>query len=207
MTTCVTAVVSGNTRPNDTPAPGVLRVSMRPPRALTSARTTSMPMPRPDTPVTCVAVVKPGRKISWPASCGVMQASAAINPRATAVARMRSRSRPAPSSSKRTSTSLPSCCSVTPIVPVASLPAARRRAGVSMPWATQLRSRCSKAGAMRSSTPRSISMVPPTMFSRTCLPISLDVWRTTAYRRSEMASNSTMRVRSRSRCRSRAWRP
>ncbi len=93
------------------------------------------------------------------------------------------------------------------MVPMAGLPAAVRCSGGSMPWATQLRSRCSKAGIMRSSMPRSISMVPPRMFSRTCLPISLEVWRTTAYRRSARESNSTMRVRSRSRCSSRAWRP
>ena len=44
------------------------------------------------------------------------------------------------------------------------------------------------------------------MSSRTCLPVSLLAWRTTRYRRSAMLSNSTMRVRSNSRCNSRDWR-
>ena len=92
------------------------------------------------------------------------------------------------------------------IVPVASLPAAVRASGRSMPCATQLRSRCSKGPVMRSSTPRSTSIEPPTMSSRTCLPVSLAAWRTTRYRRSARLSNSTMRVRSRSSCRSRVSR-
>ena len=71
---------------------------------------------------------------------------------------------------------------------------------------TQLRSRCSKAPVMRSSTPRSTSIEPPTMSSRTCLPVSLAACRTTRYRRSDRPSNSTMRVRSRSSCRSRVSR-
>ena len=82
------------------------------------------------------------------------------------------------------------------------------RSGRSMPCATQLRSRCSNGPVMRSSTPRSISIEPPTMSSRTCLPVSLAAWRTTRYRRSDSPSNSTMRVRSRSSCSSRvsrAW--
>ena len=59
---------------------------------------------------------------------------------------------------------------------------------------------------MRSSTPRSISIAPPTMSRRTCLAVSLAACRTRRYRRSDMLSNSTMRVRSRSSCRSRVRR-
>ena len=115
--------------------------------------------------------------------------------------------RPAPSSWNSTETSLPSWRTWMAIEPAASLPAAARTSGVSTPCATQLRSRCSKAGVMRSSTPRSISIEPPRMSSFTCLALSLAASRTTRYRRSEMPSNSTMRVRSRSRCSSRVCRP
>jgi hypothetical protein len=52
ITTWVTAVVSGSTSRKLVPWPGVLAVSMRPPIALTSARTTSMPTPRPASSVT-----------------------------------------------------------------------------------------------------------------------------------------------------------
>ena len=90
--------------------------------------------------------------------------------------------------------------------PAASLPAFRRASGLSTPCATQLRSKCSKAGVMRSSMPRSISIVLPSKSSLTCLPLSFDASLTTRYRRSEMLSNSTMRVRSKSRCSSRVWR-
>ena len=63
ITTCVTAVVSGSTSLKLVPCPAAVVVSMRPPSAFTSERTTSMPMPRPDSSVTCVAVEKPGMKI------------------------------------------------------------------------------------------------------------------------------------------------
>ncbi|MNV65215.1 hypothetical protein D3C71_1579010 [compost metagenome] len=100
--------------------------------------------------------------------------------------------------------SLPSCFTSTVMVPMAGLPWRLRSSGDSMPWATLLRSKCSKAGVTRSSTPRSISIAPPAMSSLTCLPSSLEICRTMAYSRSEIESNSTMRVRSRSRCSSRA---
>jgi hypothetical protein len=54
ITTCVTAVVSGRTSLKLVPRPAWVLVSMRPPSALTSERTTSMPMPRPASSVTCV---------------------------------------------------------------------------------------------------------------------------------------------------------
>ena len=59
---------------------------------------------------------------------------------------------------------------------------------------------------MRSMIDRSISVWPPMMSSETCLLSSRAAWRTTRYRRSERLSNSTMRVRNRSPCSSRAWR-
>ena len=60
ITTWVTAVVSGSTSRKLLPRPGVLAVSMRPPMACTSARTTSSPTPRPASSVTLEAVLKPG---------------------------------------------------------------------------------------------------------------------------------------------------
>ncbi len=179
MTTWVTAVVSGSTSWKRAPAPALVEISMRPPIATSSERTTSMPTPRPARPVTSVTVEKPGAQISWASCASSARASAASRPSARPRSRMRARSRPAPSSLNSTATSLPSWRSLTVIWPVASLPRAARSAGGSMPWTTQLRSRCSKAGVMRSSTPRSISIEPPTTSSRTCLPVSLAAWRTT----------------------------
>ena len=63
ITTCVTAVVSGSTSLKEVPWPAAVAVSMRPPIALTSERTTSMPTPRPASSVTVSAVLKPGAKI------------------------------------------------------------------------------------------------------------------------------------------------
>ena len=59
ITTCVTAVVSGRTSLNDVPWPAAVAVSMRPPMAITSERTTSMPTPRPASSVTVSTVEKP----------------------------------------------------------------------------------------------------------------------------------------------------
>jgi hypothetical protein len=65
ITTCVTAVVSGSTSLKLVPRPAWVLVSMRPPSALTSARTTSMPMPRPASSVTCVAVENRAGRSGW----------------------------------------------------------------------------------------------------------------------------------------------
>ena len=76
MTTCVTAVVSGSTSRKTAPCPAAVAVSMRPPMALTSARTTSMPTPRPASSVTLSAVLKPGAKIRFARSASEVGASA-----------------------------------------------------------------------------------------------------------------------------------
>jgi hypothetical protein len=179
ITTCVTAVVSGRISLNDVPLPASVAVSIRPPIATTSERTTSIPTPRPASSVTLVAVEKPGAKIRLASSTSVGSADPSSSPISRPLRRMRSRSRPAPSSRISTPTSLPSCESATMIEPAASLPAALRLSGDSIPCVTQLRSRCSKAPVIRSSTPRSISIEPPTMSSRTCLPVSFAACRTT----------------------------
>jgi len=173
ITTCVTAVVNGSTSLKAVPWPAAVEVSMRPPIALTSDRTTSMPMPRPASSVTLSAVEKPEVKITLTSSASLWGAAASNRPCATALSRMRCRSRPAPSSRNSTPTSLPSWLTATTMDPTASLPAAVRASGLSMPCVTLLRSRCSNAPVMRSSTPRSTSIDPPTMSSLTCLPVSL----------------------------------
>ena len=82
-----------------------------------------MPMPRPDTCVTLVAVEKPGSKMHCTSWSSVGGASAANRPCATAFARIRSRSRPAPSSASSMAISLPTCRTVRVISPVSDLPA------------------------------------------------------------------------------------
>ena len=57
------ASVSGSLSLNATPKPGVLAIMIEPPMDSTVCRTMSMPMPRPDTCVTCPAVEKPGAKM------------------------------------------------------------------------------------------------------------------------------------------------
>ena len=57
------ARVSGRRSVTLVPAPGLLETSMVPRRLSTRCRTTSMPTPRPETSVTCLAVEKPGSKM------------------------------------------------------------------------------------------------------------------------------------------------
>ena len=58
------ASVSGILMRNKVPCPSVLVKLTEPFKASTFFLTTSMPTPRPDSPVTCSAVEKPGKKIS-----------------------------------------------------------------------------------------------------------------------------------------------
>ena len=206
ITTCVTAVVSGSNNLKRVPLPAVVCVSMRPPMAVTSARTTSRPTPRPASSVTTSVVLKPGLKINWQSSASVGAEPSGSNRLSMARSRMRCRSRPAPSSAMSTATSLPDCATAMVTWPTPGLPAATRSVSDSTPCTTQLRSRCSKGPIMRSSTPRSSSMAPPTMSSRTRLSASFAACLTVRYRRSEALSNSTMRVRNRSSCSSRVSR-
>jgi hypothetical protein len=83
---------------------------MRPPSAFTSERTTSMPMPRPDSSVTCSAVEKPGhedqvgRFVLTQGTCRLLISTLLQSP----LARMRRQVQTAPSSRNSTDTSLPS---------------------------------------------------------------------------------------------------
>jgi hypothetical protein len=58
------AMVSGRRKVTLVPCPGRLETSTAPRRLSTRCLTTSMPTPRPETSVTCVAVENPGSKRS-----------------------------------------------------------------------------------------------------------------------------------------------
>ena len=175
----VTARVSGRRIEKRVPAPGRLATSTRPPAAAVCAFTTSMPTPRPETAETSRAVLKPETKIRFTRRRSSTRSSAPSRPRARACAAMRSRSSPAPSSAISMAISLPSWRTVSSMLPVSALPAARRAAGASMPCATALRSRCSSGAAICSSTLRSTSMRPPRRSSAARLPSSRALCRTT----------------------------
>ena len=121
---------------------------MRPPSAFTSARTTSMPMPRPASSVTVSAVEKPGVKIrlrqlrrrcgSLPGAIRPVRVALVADAREVRGRRRRRGTRP--------TTSLPSWRERDDDGAGRVLAGGRARvAASSMPCATQLRSRCSKA--------------------------------------------------------------
>ena len=127
------ASVRGNLRVMVVPIPFWLLTSMEPRRASMLRFTTSIPTPRPETLVTCLAVEKPGAKISEKISCLESSVSDAINPFAKALDLIASTSRPAPSSVIRISTLAPECIADRWIVPCLGFPAASLTSGSSMP--------------------------------------------------------------------------
>ena len=74
---------------NEVPCPAAVAVSMRPPMATTSERTTSMPTPRPASSVTVSAVVKPAVKIRLASSASSCSAAGSSRRMATAFSRIR----------------------------------------------------------------------------------------------------------------------
>jgi hypothetical protein len=106
-------------------------------------RTTSMPTPRPDTPVTFEAVEKPGSKMKRMISSSLICPSvcSVAMPLASAFALILSMFRPRPSSEISMVICPASCEAATRISPNSGLPAAMRSSGVSMPWSAQLRMR------------------------------------------------------------------
>ena len=108
------------------PCPARVETSTRPPSAMISERTTSMPMPRPETCVTFDAVENPGSKMHSMSCASLGCASGAIRPCATAFARTPSRLRPAPSSASSIAISFATCRTVSVISPVSDLPAFAR---------------------------------------------------------------------------------
>ncbi len=131
-----------------------------------------MPIPRPETFVTCSEVVNPGRKISSSASRSLMRrASCGVTARvATARASSASARIPSPSSVTSMPTCPPSCHARTVSTPSSGLPAARRASGSSMPWSTALRTRWVSGSFTASTIERSSSVSPPPVSIRTCLP-------------------------------------
>ena len=147
------------------PCPRVVAISMRPPIAVISFRTTSMPTPRPASSVTASAVDRPEAKMSW-ASCASVGSPSAGRQRPSrrpscAASRGRGRRR------RRDSTSAISLLSWRSAdADLAGVGLAR---GDARPRATRgrapaaLRSMCSSGAPMRSSTLRSSSTSAPSI--------------------------------------------
>ena len=92
------------------------------------------------------------------------------------------------------------------IVPVSSLPAARRTSGASRPWSIELRTRCTSGSAIFSIRPLSSSVPSPTVRRRTCLPRRAERSRTSRGKRRNTASTGSMRTPITASCRSRVLR-
>ena len=142
------------------PCPGSLRTSMLPPNASAWSRTASSPTPRPASPLTALAVEKPGW-VRTAVSEPLLRASASV-----------SSEMPRPSSETVTSTMLPRCSARSSRRPRAGLPARSRSSGGSIPWPTALRSRWTSGSERPSRIARSSSVSAPTTTSSTCLPVS-----------------------------------
>ena len=74
------------------------------------------------------------------------------------------------------------------------LPAASRSAGVSRPWSSALRTRCTSGSPSASTTVRSSSVSWPTSSSSTCLPSLVERSRTSRGKRRKTASTGIMRT-------------
>ena len=181
-------------------------MATRPPSAVASERTTSIPTPRPASSVTTCAVVKPGLKIRSVSSASETLWSCVSKPVASALLRIRCRSSPPPSSENCSTTSLPSWRISTRNSPVSFLPAARRCSRDSIPCTIALRNKCSNGPAIFSRTLRSISTALPRISRLTRLSTSLEACRVTRYSRSEILANCTIRTRIKSCCKSRVRR-
>ncbi len=176
------------------PLPTSERSSRVPASCFTSLATTSMPMPRPASWVSLLAVEKPGSKMKRARSSSESCASGTIKPRSIALWRIAMKSRPRPSSDNSTSSCEPSRDSRRLMVPTSGLPASARSAGSSMPCTTALRSRCSSGAVMRSSTWRSSSASTPWNCASAWRPFSSEVCRTTRSRRCTWRENGTISV-------------
>ena len=170
------------------PRPARVRTSTRPRSASTAERTASRPTPRPDTPLTCRAVVSPGSKIAVNASASVITRPA--------LARTRSTSIPRPSSETAITTSPPICVAWSRTTASSGFPCAARSSGGSMPWSAALRTRATSGSRSRSRTCRSSSVSSPTSSQRTCLPDARAMSRTARRRGAAIVATETMRARS-----------
>ena len=156
---------------------------------------TSIPTPRPDTLVTASAVENPGRartRSSW--SSDSASAWGSTSPSRCARSRIRARSMPRPSSLTLIATLARSRTAVRTISPSGGLPRRRRSAGVSMPWSTALRSRCSNGSPSSSRIARSSSISFPSTRNATCLSSSRARSRTRRGKRSNTCHTGVMRA-------------
>ena len=172
-----------------------------------SERTTSIPMPRPETCVTFDAVENPGWKMHSMSCASLGCASGAIRPCATAFALTPSRLSPAPSSASSIAISFATCRTVNVISPVSDFPAFARWPRASMPWSSALRNRCSSGPTSFSSTARSSSVCAPRISRLARLPSSRAVPRRIRYKRSDRLPNGTVRIENSCCCTSRASLP
>ena len=103
------ARVSGSFRRNVVPCPGRVSTLIEAFSRCSTLCTTSIPTPRPETSVTCSAVLKPGRKMKSRVSASVRRAasSGVVSPSSMALARIFCASMPRPSSVTSTTTWLP----------------------------------------------------------------------------------------------------
>ena len=164
-----------------------------------------MPTPRPDTSLTASAVEKPGAKISAQTSAS-SRLSGACRPRSRALASSRWRDRPRPSSRTSMTIEPPWCDAASVSRPVSGLPAARRSAGVSMPWSMLLRTRCISGSVIFSIMPLSSSVASPCVTSSSCLPILAASSRSMRGKRLKTTDTGIMRMAIAASCSARVWR-
>ena len=115
------------------PLPNSVSMSVKPLRSETFVLTISNPTPRPETSVTSLLVVKPGRKRRSSVSLLLSMASFSTRPFSTAFFRTISGSIPAPSSSMVMATWLPLGKALSRTVPLSFFPALLLISGGSMP--------------------------------------------------------------------------
>ena len=116
-----------------------------------------------------------------------------ISSRSMALARIFSRFNPPPSSETWITMLPESWKAFSETFPHAGLPRARRSSTGSMPWSSELRTRCISGSPIFSTTLLSSSVSAPVMISSISLPRSLETSRTTRLKRVKVSPICTMR--------------
>ena len=190
------ASIAGSCRRKVEPWPAWVSICKEPRSVSNCCLTTFIPTPRPETVVTCSLSENPGWQMSsstWDALISAI-ASAVTRPRSTAAAAIRSGSIPRPSSLTSMITIPRSRRADSRSVPDGDLPAASRSAGLSNPWSTALRSRCTSGSPSASNAVRSSSTSSPSMTSCASLPSALSKSRTMRGKRPNTWPTGTMRI-------------
>ena len=139
----------GTTSSKVVPWRGSVRTITSPPRRSSASRTTSRPMPRPETSVTARDVLMPPRNSRRTSSSAPSSPAFAPNsPRRTAMRCTAAKSRPRPSSRHVNTIRLPRRKTSTLTLPALGLPSERRSVSDSVPCATALRTICMSAPCM-----------------------------------------------------------